>query len=67
MGAPIVIEFTNLVAKASGNTVTVDAFSEKTRAFTASNAPCEAMIRTRSEVGDHASKLTALMFSMNAQ
>lgn len=67
MNAPIVIEFKNLVAKSGGSTVTLDAFSKETRAFSASNAHCEAMIRTQSEVSGHANRLAALMLSMNAE
>jgi len=64
MSQDTVIEFTNLVESCGslgdGNVVSVQT-AKTPRPFTASNASSEAVMRTRSQVNAHASRLAKLM------
>lgn len=64
MGAPIVIEFKNLVESCGslndGNVVSVKT-AEHPRAFSASNARCEAVMRTQTQISNHAKSIAKLM------
>lgn len=64
MSQHTVIEFTNLVESCGslgdGNIVSIQT-TKTSRPFTASNASGEAVMRTRSQINAHASKLAKLM------
>ena len=64
MNQHTVIEFSNLVESCGslgdGNVVSIQA-AKPSRPFTASNASGEAVMRTRSQINSHASKLAKLM------
>lgn len=66
MVAPVVIEFKNLIGKIEGTTVSMVNQDEKPRAFSASNARCEATIRNQKEISDYAKASAKLMATMIA-
>ncbi len=64
MSTPSVIEFKNLVAKVDGTVVSLNTQNDQARAFSASNAHCEAVMRKQIEIDQHAISMVNLVNSM---